>query len=180
MHNKTKLLTVLALSTLGLGTLASQALAEGGGWCSWRGHHGGGMRYLMERYDTNKDGKVTQQEIDDNRTEWFNKFDADRNGSLSLKEFETLWLEAHRQQMVREFQRLDPNGDASLTLDEYKAPLSRIVANRDRNEDGALSRDDRRHRQGMDRWHRGRDEDSNKPGNGADAPANGTEEPTEQ
>ncbi len=184
MQNKTKLaLTALAFSTLALGTLASQAFADGGGWCrwgGWRGYHGGEMRNMMERYDTNKDGKVTQQEIDDNRTEWFNKFDADKNGSLSLKEFEALWLEAHRQEMVREFQRLDPNGDASLTLDEYKEPLSHIVANQDRNGDGALSRDDWRHREGMHRWHRNCDEDNNKPGNDADVPGNDTDGPTEQ
>ena len=162
MHNKTKLaLIAVSLSALGIGTLANVAFAdpgEGGG--RWRHGHGGMMRGFMERYDTNKDGKVTQQEIDANRTEWFGKFDADKNGSLNLKEFETLWLEAHRKQMVREFQRLDPNGDAGVTLDEYKEPLSRIVANRDRNGDGAISKEDRR---GKGRWrNRDRDNDGDK------------------
>jgi hypothetical protein len=170
MQNKTKLaLTVLASSTLGLGALASQAVADGG-WGGWRGHHGGGLPQLMERYDTNKDGKITQQEIDDNRTDWFKRFDADKNGSLSLKEFEALWLEAHRQEMVREFQRLDPNGDAGVTLDEYKEPLSHLVADRDRNGDGVLSRDDRR-RENWHRWHRDRDQDGDKSGNDGDGPS---------
>jgi Ca2+-binding EF-hand superfamily protein len=157
MRNKTKLaLTATALAALVFGTLATQALADRGGW---RDHHGGGMmRHLMQRYDANKDAKVTQQEIDTNRTEWHGRFDADKNGNLSLKEFEALWLEAKRQEMIREFQRLDPNGDAALSLDEYKEPLSRIVANRDRNDDGALSREDRR--RGMGRWHEDRDRDS--------------------
>lgn len=157
MNNKTKLtLAVLALSALGLGTLTSQAMTDRGG--SWCGYHGGGPRHLLQRYDANKDGKISQQEIDANRTEWHARFDADKNGSLSLKEFEALWLEAHRQEMIREFQRLDPNGDAALTLDEYKEPLSRIVANRDRNGDGVLSREDRRG-EGMHRLHRDRDRD---------------------
>ncbi|MGE3876550.1 MAG: EF-hand domain-containing protein [Parvibaculaceae bacterium] len=147
MQNKTKLaLTILALSTLGLGTFVGQAMADRGGrWCGWGGHHGGGMRQLMERYDTNKDGKISQQEIDDNRSEWYARFDTDKDGKLSLKEFEALWVEANRLEMVREFQRLDPNGDAVLTIEEYKGPLSRLVANRDRNGDGVLSREDRRH-----------------------------------
>ena len=171
MQNKTKLaLTVLALSTLSVGGLASQAFADGGKWCSWRGHHGGGMRYLAERYDANKDGRISQQEIDDNRTDWHKRFDADKNGTLSLKEFEALWLEAHRQEMVREFQRLDPDGDAAVTLDEYKEPLSRLVANRDRNGDGVLSREDRKH-EGWRRGHRDRDEDSDKSNSDGDRPA---------
>jgi Ca2+-binding EF-hand superfamily protein len=170
MQNKTKLaLTALALSTLGLGTLASQAVPDGGGWGRWHGHHGGGLRQLMERYDTNKDGKISQQEIDDNRTEWLKRFDTDKNGSLSLKEFEALWLEAHRTEMVREFQRLDPNGDAQVTLDEYKEPLSRLVAQRDRNGDGLLSKDDRRDEGGR-RWRHDRGGDDGKPGNDGDTP----------
>ena len=88
---------------------------------------------------------------------------------MSLKEFEALWLEAHRQQMVREFQRLDPNGDAEVTLDEYKEPLSRLVADRDRNGDGALSRDDRRP-EGGHRWRRGSDQDDDKTGNDGETP----------
>jgi Ca2+-binding EF-hand superfamily protein len=153
MQNKAKLaLAAVALSTLGIGALATTASADRPGW----GHHGGGMiRQMMERYDANKDGKLTQQEIDDNRTEWFARFDADKNGNLNLKEFEALWLEANRQDMIREFQRLDPNGDAALSLDEYKEPLSRIVANRDRNGDGVLSKEDRQ-RDGKEHWRRDR------------------------
>jgi hypothetical protein len=163
MQNKAKLaFAAVALSTLGIGALATMAFADRPGW---GGYHGGGMiRQMMQRYDANKDGKLTQQEIDDNRTEWFARFDADKNGSLSLKEFEALWLEANRQDMIREFQRLDPNGDAALTLDEYKEPLSRIVANRDRNGDGVLSKEDRR--DGQERWRRDRDHDDDKEDSG--------------
>src|SRR5262245_59538254 len=129
MHNKTTLaLAVIAVSALAVGTFAGQAVANRGGWGSWGSHHDG-VGYLLERYDANKDGKVSQQEIDVNRTEWHARFDTDKNGSLSLKEFEALWLEAKRQEMIREFQHLDPNGDAALSLDEYKEPLSNIVAN---------------------------------------------------
>lgn len=152
MRNKTTL--ALAASALGIGALVNTAFA---GQDGWGGRHGDGMRHLMQRYDANKDGKVTQQEIDTNRTEWHGKFDTDKNGSLNLKEFEALWLEAKRQEMIREFQRLDPNGDAALSLDEYKEPLSRIVANRDRNGDGVVSKEDRRG--GKHRWHGDRDDD---------------------
>jgi hypothetical protein len=121
------------------------------------GHHGGkGMRHMIkrfaERYDANDDGKISQEEINANRTEWHKKFDTDGNGALSLKEFEALWLEAKRQRMVRAFQRLDEDGDAAVTLEEYLEPLSDAVERWDRNGDGVLSREDRRSgRQGMER-----------------------------
>ena len=54
----------------------------------WAGHHGGLLRHLLQRHDANKDGKVSQQEIDTNCAEWHARFDAEKNGSLALKEFE--------------------------------------------------------------------------------------------
>lgn len=163
MPNKAMLaLAALAVTAFGVGTLAEVASADDGG--GWRGRHGGMMRGFTERYDANKDGKVSQEEIDTNRTEWFGKYDIDKNGTLSLKEFEALWLEARRKEMVREFQKLDPNGDAAVTLDEYKGPLSGFVANRDRNGDGVISKEDHR-RGGKERWRRDRDHDDDKDDN---------------
>jgi Ca2+-binding EF-hand superfamily protein len=110
-----------------------------------RGHHRGGMMMnLAERYDGNNDGKVTQEEIDSNRAQWLAEFDADKSGDLSIAEFEKLWLKARREQMVREYQEFDRDGDGKMTLDEYRRPMANTVANMDRNGDGALSRDDRR------------------------------------
>jgi Ca2+-binding EF-hand superfamily protein len=101
------------------------------------------LQAMLDRYDANKDGKLTQDEIDQNRTAWLGEFDADKSGGLSLKEFEGLWLKEHRQQMVREFQRFDRDGDGVVTLDEYKQPLASVVADRDRNGDKSLGPDDR-------------------------------------
>ena len=81
-----------------------------------------------------------------NRTARHGKYDANGDGKLSLEEFKGLWLEAYHRKMVRSFQRLDIDGDATVTLDEYVDPLSKIVERRDRNGDGALSREDRRWR----------------------------------
>jgi len=153
---------------LGAGIAAGLGVVAGAAQADWGGHrgHGWGMHgmgpgvggYLLERYDTNKDGKISQEEIDKNRTEWQARFDTDKDGSLSLKEFEALWLEARRQEMVREFQFFDKDGDAKVTLEEYKGPLSHLVERRDRNGDGFLSNDDRRKGQG--RWrHGGGDQD---------------------
>ena len=192
MQNKTKLALAAGIAGLiGLGT-AGAAQAD------WDGHHGfgrgmcgmaglqmGGMHpgmgfwfhQLMERYDTNQDGKISQEEIDKNRADWLARFDTDKDGALSLKEFEALWLEAHRLQMVRDFQFLDRDGDAKVTLDEYKAPLAHLVRDHDRNGDGFLSKDDRPGSHMMS-WHnRGGD---NRPKGGADGPDNQDQGPDMQ
>jgi Ca2+-binding EF-hand superfamily protein len=98
----------------------------------------------MERYDANNDRKVTQEEIDTNRKAWHKEFDANGDGKLSLDEFKQLWLKARARRIVREFQRFDRDGDASITQSEYLEPLADLVERRDRNGDGALSREDRR------------------------------------
>ena len=178
MQRKTKLLAAGAAALLAVGGLVGLAQAGSGeGWGQWGGHGGGmhrmwgdgegrghgmmgeGMKgqNMMARYDADADGKVTQQEIDQNRKAWHAEFDADKNGTLSLEEFQKLWLKARNEMMVREFQHFDADGNAQLTLEEYTTPMANMVAARDRNGDGALSPDDRgRHGGGQGQgYHRG-------------------------
>lgn len=163
MQKRTKLLLAGgAAAMLTLGGLAGLAQADmdggmdggiGGGQCGMgmsegRGDGGGrghGMmgRQMMERYDADKDGKVTQAEIDKNRQQWLADADADKNGTLSLEEFKVLWLKARNEMMVREFQFFDRDGNGQVTIEEYQGPMADLVARRDRNDDGALGADDR-------------------------------------
>ncbi len=150
--------TVLAaaiVGVLGLGAVAGIAHAdkpqgrEGHGMSR---HHGMAMhqriREFAERYDLNKDGKITQDEINSNRAQWLAEFDTNKDGALTIEEFQALWLKARHLEMVREYQRFDRDGDGKVTLEEYQWPLSEIVQNMDRNGDGALSREDRPRHQG--------------------------------
>ena len=130
-----------------LGSTGSGALADDrGSWRQGGGHHSGGhhgrwhhggedrgkmSRSFKRRYDANKDGEVTQEEIDTNRVARHGKYDANGDGKLSLEEFQGLWMEAYRRKMVREFQRFDVDGDASITLDEYTEPMSDFVQRRE-------------------------------------------------
>lgn len=118
-----------------------------------RGHHGG--RHLMSMFndfDADGDGKLTQAEIDDARRGQLSRFDTDGNGVLSLQEYEALWLDAMRERMVDRFQNLDADGDATITTAEFAEPFARAVRFMDRNDDGAISRDDMgRHRRMRDR-----------------------------
>ena len=113
------------------------------------GRHGKGrkmMRRMMEQFDANADGSLTQSEIDQGRTEQMAKYDSDKDGNLSLQEFEALWLERMRPRMVDRFQNLDEDGDATVTSAEFLDPFANMVERHDRNGDGALSKDDRRKR----------------------------------
>src|SRR3546814_7559149 len=74
-------------------------------------HHGRHMFRMLDAYDTNQDGKLSQEEIDQARGERLGKFDADGDQSLTLGEYEQLWLDAMRERLVDRFQDLDPDGD---------------------------------------------------------------------
>ncbi|MDA1059831.1 MAG: hypothetical protein O3C65_14225 [Proteobacteria bacterium] len=144
--NKT---TLTLLSAVCLTALAVPALAAGPQGMRGGHHaagHGGGV---LETFDTNNDGRLTQAEIDTFRADRLAKFDSDNNGTLSLKEYEALWLDAYRERMVDEFQRHDDDGDSVVTAEEFNEPYAKLVARMDRNGDGILTGEElnpRRHR----------------------------------
>ncbi|MGB0747594.1 MAG: EF-hand domain-containing protein [Magnetospiraceae bacterium] len=138
---KTLLLSAVAVTLLGATALATQAVA------SPKGHHGeggpGGRGMpLMERFDVNKDGKITQAEIDAVQAENFTKTDTDKSGGVSLDEFQTYWLAQMRERMVDGFQRLDADGDGQVTQAEFSDRASQVVSRLDRDDDGDIDRDD--------------------------------------
>ncbi len=113
-----------------------------------RGGHMRGMavHQFFKTADANEDGKVTQAEIDKALADRLARHDSNKDGKLSLEEFEGVWLEMSRPMMVRRFQRLDPDGDAAITGEELSDRFGNLVKRLDRNGDGALSREDRHHR----------------------------------
>lgn len=112
------------------------------------GQHGRGMRgeRLLESFDSNNDGKLTQAEVDQTRRDRLVQFDMDKDGKLSLQEYQALWLDAMRRHMVDRFQALDDDGDAAVTTEEFVAPFGKVVNRMDRNTDGELTRDELRRR----------------------------------
>ena len=121
-----------------------------------RGHHGGHgghgarlhLQEMLDAYDTDGDGSITQAEVDEWRANRLREFDADGNGQLSLDEYQTLWLDAMHERMVDQFQAHDDDGDGQVTVEEFGERTSRLVTMRDRNEDGVLNLDDTRGRRG--------------------------------
>jgi Ca2+-binding EF-hand superfamily protein len=150
MTTRTKVLIGIGVIALGATTLAGASMADGRGHGRHHGGPGGPGARMMEQFDANQDGSVTQVEIDEVRTARFTEFDANGDGNLTLEEYQALWMDAMRERMVDRFQDLDDDGDAIVTTEEFVEPFGSMVNRMDRNDDGQLNREDRR-RGGRDR-----------------------------
>ena len=96
--------TKIALIALaGLVVVGGAAFAHKGWKHGFRGHGAMGFSEMVERYDANKDGKISQDEIDTNRTNWLTEADGDKSGTLALAEFQNLWLKAHNSKSFATF-----------------------------------------------------------------------------
>jgi hypothetical protein len=98
---------------------------------------------LLEQFDTNGDGAISQDEIDAQRAADLAQYDTNGDGTLSLEEYQAYWMARFYERMVDAFQQLDANGDGEITADEFNAGLANIVARLDQNGDGVLNADDR-------------------------------------
>ncbi len=118
----TKLKLILGLTTLLAAGTAGVALANGGG-----GGHGDKQK-MLEKYDTNKDGKLDDAEKSvmkadlkakraAKKAERVAKFD--KNGDGKLDETERAAMKATFA--AEEFAKLDTNKDGVLSLAEFKA-----------------------------------------------------------
>ena len=101
------------------------------------------MMEIMRQADTDKDGKLTQEELDAFVTAKVDGGDADGDGTITLEEFRTIYLDLMSRQIVDRFQALDEDGDGRITSEEVNEKFGGAVARMDRNGDGALSREDR-------------------------------------
>lgn len=152
MQTRTKIFAATAAAVVvgGLalaGTSVAQRMQRGG--LGMMGAMGG--EQLLREVDTDRDGRMTQAEIDAAVNARFARFDADSNGRMSLDEFGALWADLTKPAAVRAFQFMDPNGDGSVTKAEVDEKTSRLVQRFDRNGDSALSLEDRGGRGGQDR-----------------------------
>ncbi|MGH6916418.1 MAG: EF-hand domain-containing protein [Geminicoccaceae bacterium] len=140
---KTRAKVMLAAGAIALGTTAAvgDSLADGRGGA--RGGHG---ERLFEQFDANQDGTITQVEIDEVRSSRLAAFDEDGDGSLTLQEYQALWLDAMRERMVDQFQAHDDDGDGLVTVEEFGERYGSMVRRLDRNDDGEITQDDLRRR----------------------------------
>jgi EF-hand domain pair len=123
----TKMKIALALC----GSLAGGVAVAGG-------FHGGAARgEILQKYDTNKDGKLDdtekatmkadfQAKREQRKAEMLAKFDTNKDGKLDDTE-----KAAMRDERATEtFQKLDSNGDGQISLQEFKAGRSKMGMHR--------------------------------------------------
>lgn len=119
----------------------------------FRGENGFGGRgemfqNIMVEVDTDKNGSITQDEINAFRTAKVAAADTSKDGALSLEEFSVAYNELMRAKMVDAFQNFDDDANGSITAAELDARFGDVVAKMDRNGDGVLSKADRKERGG--------------------------------
>jgi Ca2+-binding EF-hand superfamily protein len=146
MTKTTRLLLASGALALGAALFAGASLADGWGRHHGGGHHSGGAMRLFEQFDANQDGRLTQAEIDQVRQSRLAEFDQDGDGSLSLEEYQALWVDAMRERMVDRFQAHDDDGDGMVTAEEFGEPFDRMVSRFDQNGDGEVTLDEVRRR----------------------------------
>ncbi len=84
MTRKTRILTTWIIGASL--TLTSVAFAKGDG--EKRGHRGDHMAKLFERFDANKDGKLTKKEVPERLWERLSAADANKDGAVTKAELE--------------------------------------------------------------------------------------------
>ncbi len=125
---------------LAAGILA--ALSSGAAQAQTQGQTGGddsdGLPRTMQILDTDRDGKVTLDEITAEQKRLFGAADLDGDGKLSVEEFRRRGRWFQRLNTTTLFDLMDANGDGVLTAEEIGAPSARWFKRYDRNGDSSL------------------------------------------
>ena len=150
------------LLTILLASAASPALPQAGAATQPKGPQPVSRTVFLSRadslfaaVDTNKDGFTDRAEIEaaegkvltarkarllKQREASFHQMDKDKNGSLSLAEFNAApSAQSPKADATRRLQRLDTDKDGKISRAESRAPAEAQFARLDKNKDGILS-----------------------------------------
>ena len=144
----------LVLSILASGMLAGFAMislaGDGAATPDQKARHAEMKARMLERLkaaDTNGDGMISRSEAAaalPELVEHFDKIDADKNGFITLQEFESAMKARHGQHGHDTLKRLDKNGDGAISREEAQASprLAKHFDEIDTNKDGLLSKEE--------------------------------------
>ena len=125
----------------------------------------------LSALDTNKDGKLSADEISAAENDRIAKLDANGDGEVTAEEFKAHREERRHERGLKMMARLDTNGDGVISTDEVKAKGHERMMKLDTNGDGEISAEEfKAHRQGM---HGGKRGEHRRHGRPDDAPPAG-------
>ncbi|MCB6178355.1 EF-hand domain-containing protein [Rhodobacter sp. Har01] len=157
MKNR-KSLAAIALVSVAAAALGTAVLAQGP--MDAPGGMGTMMLNQFDAVDADKDGKVTQAELDAFRTARFTEADADKDGFLNQDELAAMQLKMMQARMAdraaRMLTRLDADKDGKLAATEMPAVQveARMFDLADADNDGAVSKDEMQQAQAWMQGHR--------------------------
>jgi Ca2+-binding EF-hand superfamily protein len=139
-RNLTIALAFLALS----GAVGGIAYAKDGGGKRHGGERAGAMMPSLDLADADKNGEITLEEFTKVATERFTTADADKNGQLTVAEVSAEIEKMRTERMAtRMIERLDGNGDGTLSAEEAQSGQKKIFALLDKNDDGKIAANER-------------------------------------
>ncbi|GEM_PF-1837473 len=104
---------------------------------------------FLERFDSNKDGQITWDEIKALKQQNFSAYDSNQDGFLSSEELRQGMEDKRVEKMNSRFSALDTDQDGALTLQEWQAKSARNpdrqamrFTQMDSNKDGKLTREE--------------------------------------
>ncbi len=114
---------------------------------------GRGAGRMLQEMDANRDGRITQQEMQARVAQRFAEADANRDNALTMDEFRNAMPRRRAdapaptdgrfaRMLEMRFRMTDQNGDGRVTLDEAQATASAFFRGMDANGDGAVSQDE--------------------------------------
>jgi EF hand len=125
-------LLATTLATIGIAVAAPDAAHQEGS----RGTH------RFERFDTNKDGKVTRDEFQAAMDQLWQAADANQDGAVTPEEAKLAHAQKFEKFAAQRFLKLDVNQDGSVTKDEVARMPAEFYERLDTNKDGKLSADE--------------------------------------
>lgn len=129
-------IAIAAAWALGTGVATAQGLGAGG-----MGPSAGGT-LIMQRFDANNDGKITQQEFSAGHDDWFKTLDTDGDGVISRGEFTRAVPARNPNRAAQMFTGYDANGNGSIDAAEFRQARTARFQRLDRNSDGVLTSDE--------------------------------------
>jgi hypothetical protein len=128
-------------------TVGGVAYARGpmgcGGPGMGQGRGGMMMQGMFDRFDTDKNGTVTVEEVLKTVDARFDQVDTDKNGTVDKAEAEGFFGKFAPPQAAQWFlARHDLDGDGKVTKAEFENPMKKRFALFDRNDDGKVTREE--------------------------------------